>query len=174
MQDENEPFERGEDVIMKIQTSRFGSLDVSDETLLLFPSGLVGFPACRRFVVLDVAVDCDYQWFQSVDEPSLAFVIVDVHLLQPDFRVDAPDESLAELDIIQTDQILIMAVVTIPSGKPDQATANLRAPLVINLRSRLGKQMVLHESLPLRYPLLQAPAECKRDHEGVTEPTPVF
>jgi len=158
---------------MKIQTSRFGMLDVSDETLLIFPSGLVGFPAFRRFVVLDAAEASDYQWFQSVDDPSFAVVIVDVHLLQENFFVDVPDEGLAELDMIQNDPILIMAVVTIPSGRPDQATANLRAPLVVNLRTRKGKQMILHESIPLRYPLLQAPAEHKPEHEVVTEPASV-
>jgi flagellar assembly factor FliW len=47
-----------------------------------------------------------------------------------------------------------MAVVTIPSGKPDQATANLRAPLVVNLRTRKGKQLILHESIPLRFSLV--------------------
>ena len=158
---------------MKIQTSRFGILDVSDETLLIFPSGLVGFPTFRRFVVLDVAEDSDYQWLQSVDDPGLAVVIVNVHLLQPEFRVDVPDEGLAELDMLQSDPVLIMAVVTIPSGRPDQSTANLRAPLVVNLRTRKGKQMILHESIPLRYSLLQTPAERKSDHEGVTEPASV-
>jgi flagellar assembly factor FliW len=158
---------------MKIETSRFGMLDVSDETLLMFPSGLVGFPACRRFVVLDTEEDSDYQWLQSIDEPSLAFVIMDVHLLQADFRVDVPDEGLTELDMAQTDTIVMMAVVTIPSDKPDKATANLRAPLVVNLRTRKGKQMILHESIPLRHPLLSHSAERKSDHEGLTEPASV-
>ncbi len=154
---------------MKIQTSRFGILDVLDQTLLIFPSGLVGFSALRRFVVLDAAVDSDYQWLQSVEESSLAFVIVDAHLLQQDFRVEIPDEGLMELELTQTDPVTIMAVVTIPSGKPEQATANLRAPLVVNLRTRKGKQLILHESNPLRYPLLQAPAEGQPHHTDVTE-----
>ena len=158
---------------MKIQTSRFGILDVSDENLLNFSLGLVGFPACRRFVVLDAGKDSDYQWFQSVDEPTLAFVIMDVHLLQPDFRVDVPDEGLRELDITQTDTVLILVVVTIPPGNPDLATANLRAPLVVNLRTRKGKQMILHESIPLRFPLLQASAEGKPDRNVVSEPASV-
>jgi flagellar assembly factor FliW len=154
---------------MKIQTSRFGTLDVSDETLLFFPSGLVGFPVCRRFVVLDAEEASDYQWLQSVDEPSLAFILVDVHLLQSDFQVDVPEEGMAELDLLQTDPLLIMAVVAIPSGSPDQATANLRAPLVINLRTRKGKQTILHESNPLRYPLLPAAAEPHAGRKMVTE-----
>ncbi len=56
--------------------------------------------------------------------------------------------------MIETDPVLILAVVSIPSGQPDQATANLRAPLVVNLRTRKGKQLILHESIPLRFPLL--------------------
>ncbi len=140
--------------MMTIQTSRFGELEVSEETLLTFPSGLVGFPAVRQFVVLDVAEDCHYQWFQAIKEPDLAFVIIDVHLLNSEFHVEVSDEGLAELEITQTDPVLIMAVITIPSGQPEQATANFRAPLVVNLRTRKGKQLILHESIPLRFPLL--------------------
>jgi flagellar assembly factor FliW len=163
----------GEDAIMNIQTSRFGALEVLDETLLKFPSGLVGFPACRRFVVLDPAEGSEYQWFQSVDEPGLAFIIIDVHLLQPDFQIDVPDEGLKELDLAPTDSLLILAVITVPTGKPDQATANLRAPLVVNLRTRKGKQVILHESIPLRYPLLQTSSEPSSDRPMMTEPASV-
>jgi len=84
----------------------------------------------------------------------LGFVIVDVHLFNPEFQVEISNEGLAELEIGQTDPVLILAVVTIPSGRPEQATANLRAPLVVNLRTRKGKQLILNESLPLRFPLL--------------------
>ncbi len=140
--------------MMTIQTSRFGELEVSEDTLLSFPSGLVGFPAIQQFVVLDVTEDCHYQWFQAIREPDLAMVIIDIHIIDPEFRAQISDEGLAELGMTATDPILIMAIVTIPSGQPEQATANLRAPLVVNLRTRKGKQLILHESIPLRYPLL--------------------
>ncbi len=140
--------------MMTIQTSRFGELEVSEDTLLSFPSGLVGFPAIQQFVVLDVTEDCHYQWFQAIREPDLAMVIIDIHIIDREFRAQISDEGVAELGITETDPILIMAIVTIPSGQPEQATANLRAPLVVNLRTRKGKQLILHESIPLRYPLL--------------------
>lgn len=158
---------------MKMQTSRFGTLDVADEMVLRFPSGLVGFPACRRFVVLEAGENSDYQWIQSVDESQLAFVIVEVRLLQPEFHLDVPDEALAELDMQETDPITILAVVTIPSGEPGQATANLRAPLVVNLRTRKGKQIILHESIPLRYQLVPSHPACPSQREGMKEPASV-
>jgi flagellar assembly factor FliW len=140
--------------MMTIQTSRFGELEVSKDTMLTFPSGLVGFPAIQEFVVLDVAEESPYQWLQAICEPDLAMVIIDVHFIDTEFRVQISDEGLAELGVTEKDPVLIMAVVTIPSGQPEQATANLRAPLVVNLRTRKGKQLILHESLPLHFPLL--------------------
>ena len=139
--------------MITIQTTRFGEIQVSADALLTFPAGLVGFPHVQEFVVLDVAEDCQYQWFQSLPEPDLAFVIIDIHLLNQDFEVEISDEGLTELGIGPADPVLILAVVTIPSGQPDQATANLRAPLVVNLRTRKGKQLILHESIPLKFPL---------------------
>ena len=140
--------------MMTIQTSRFGEIDVPEETLLTFPSGLVGFPTIQQFVVLDVAEDCHYQWLQAIKEPDLALVIIDVHLIDPEFHAQVSDEGLVELGITENDPVLILAVVTIPSGQPEQATANLRAPLVVNLRTRKGKQLILHESIPLHFPLM--------------------
>ncbi len=141
--------------MITIQTGRFGEIEVAEETLLTFPSGLVGFPAVQEFVVLDVAEDCQYQWFQSITESELALVIIDVHILDQNFQAEVSDEGLAELAITPSDPVLILAVVTIPAGEPAQATANLRAPLVVNLRTRKGKQLILHESLPLRFSLMR-------------------
>jgi len=155
--------------MMTIRTTRFGEIQVSEDTLLTFPTGLVGFPAVQKFVVLDVAEDCQYQWFQSVNEPDLAFVIIDIHLLDQDFQVEVSDEGVTELGIAQTDPVLIMAVVTIPSGKPEQATANLRAPLVVNLRTRKGKQLILHESIPLRFHLLSEADAAQPEMANVNE-----
>ena len=155
--------------MMMIQTGQCGEIEVSEDTLLTFPSGIVGFPAVQQFVVLDVEEDCQYQWFQSVTEPDLAFIIIDVHLLDPEFQVEVSDEGLAELEITETDPVLVMAVVTLPSGRPEQATANLRAPLVVNLRTRKGKQLILHESIPLRFSLLPESETVRAEVETVSE-----
>lgn len=155
--------------MMMIQTGQCGEIEVSEDTLLTFPSGIVGFPTVQQFVVLDVEEDCQYQWFQSVTEPDLAFIIIDVHLLDPEFQVEVSDEGLAELEITETDPVLVMAVVTLPPGRPEQATANLRAPLVVNLRTRKGKQLILHESIPLRFSLLPEGETVRAEVETVSE-----
>ncbi len=155
--------------MVTIQTGQCGEIKVSEDTLLTFPAGLVGFPNVQQFVVLDAAEDCQYQWFQAVTEPNLAFIIIDVHLLNPEFQVEVSDEGLAELEITHEDPVLIMAVVTIPTGQPEHATANLRAPLVVNLRTRKGKQLILHESIPLRFSLLPEDNAARTEATKVSE-----
>ncbi len=142
---------------MKIQTTRFGEIELSEDTLLHFPAGMVGLPEVQRFVILDVEQPSVYQWLQSVDEPSLAFIVIDVDLVEPTFQVELPDEAFVEIGYHQGHSLSVMAIVTIPSGKPEEATANLRAPLIINAQTRKGKQMILHETIALRYPLTGSP-----------------
>ena len=158
---------------MKFHSNRFGDIEISEESLVIFPSGLVGFPNYKRYVVLDVAEESDYQWFQSIEEPSLAFVLIDVRILSSDIRVEIPEEFLPELEIQPNDPVLLLAVVTIPSDAPEQASANLRAPLVVNVRTRKGKQLILHESLPLRFPLIPENSPISLDQALTIETAPV-
>ena len=158
---------------MKVYSNRFGSLDVAEEALVTFPSGLVGFPSHRRFVVLDVEETSDYQWLQCADEPSLAFVLVDMQMLNTDYQVEISDDSLRELEVQGADSLSLLAVVTIPADAPQQASANLRAPIVVNLRTRKGKQVILHESIPIRYPLIPAARDVSGASASITEPASV-
>lgn len=158
---------------MKLYTSRFGDLEVAEEALVTFASGLVGFPTYRRFVVVELSEGSEYQWLQSADDPGLAFVLVDIHVLQTDFRIEVPDESLQELDPRPDDTLLLFAVVTIPSEAPEKASANLRAPLVVNLRTRKGKQLILHESIPIRFPLIAETSGAFVAASSRTEPASV-
>lgn len=158
---------------MKFHSNRFGDIEISEESLVIFPSGLVGFPNYKRYVVLDVAEESDYQWLQSIEEPSLAFVLIDVRILSSDIRVEIPEEFLPELEIQPNDPVLLLAVVTIPSDVPEQASANLRAPLVVNVRTRKGKQLILHESLPLRFPLIPENSPVSLDQALTVETAPV-
>lgn len=153
---------------MKLYSNRFGDLEVADEALLTFPSGLVGFPSHRRFVVLEVGDSSEYQWLQCADEPSLAFVLVDLQVLDTDYQVEIPDDNLQELDMQSTDALSLLAVVTIPTDAPDRASANLRAPIVVNQRTRKGKQLILHESIPIRFPLIPEQVSASQESTPTT------
>ncbi len=139
---------------MKCVSTRFGDLEVEEGSLLTFPSGILGFPDQTRYVILDHDTDAPFKWLQCVDQPNLAFVIIDPALFKPDYRVQLAVEALAEIQAAPDGQDLTIAVIlTIPSHDPSRITGNLRGPLVMNPRSRLCKQVVLADDCPTRYPL---------------------
>lgn len=139
--------------MVKSLSTRFGSFEVRDESILTFPSGLVGFPEQQRYVILDHDTEAPFKWLQSVEEPSLAFVILDPALFHPDYHIDVPADALAEIRAGERDDLALVVILTIPSDDPGRITANLRGPLVLSHQTKLGKQLVLSEDFPTRHPL---------------------
>jgi flagellar assembly factor FliW len=142
-----------EDTIVKCTSARFGSFEVRDESIVTFPSGLLGFPEQRRYVILDHDTEAPFKWLQSVEEPELAFVILDPAMFHPDYRIDVPTDALAEIRAGEREDLALVVILTIPSDDPGRITANLRGPLLISHKTKLGKQLVLSEEFPTRHPL---------------------
>ncbi len=142
---------------MKCISTRFGAFDIAEDTILHFPSGLLGFPDSRRYVMLDHDTEAPFKWLQSVDEPAVAFVIIDPALFHAEYRVAHPAEALAEIRAEQGEPVSVAVILTIPSDDPGRITANLRGPLLMNPRTKFCKQVVLTDEFPTRYALFPTP-----------------
>ena len=127
---------------MDISTTRFGSLHVDDDRIINFPKGLLGFEQATRFCLLRPSDEACFFWLQSVDDPSLAFVVTDPNLFYPDYTVPFRQEQMSELKISSTDDAQVFVIV----NKVSQTlTGNLQGPLVVNTLERVGEQVVLAE-----------------------------
>ncbi len=143
---------------MEIATSRFGPMDIEEQSLLHFPAGLLGFPEVKRYVIFDHDQDTPFKWLQAVDDPHLAFLIIDPFVVLPTYEVEIPDADLDELRITDPTQVSIFVLITIPEGDTSRMTVNLKGPVVVNGENRWGKQLVLSQtSYPTRYPLFSQP-----------------
>jgi flagellar assembly factor FliW len=138
---------------MKIATSRFGDIEFRDEAILTIPSGIIGFQHSTRYVILDHDREAPFKWLQSLDDPGLAFVIMDPVLFKPDYKPAFEPSDLAELGHPPEGDRIVFVLMTVPAGDPDRITANLRAPVIVNEPTRVGRQIVLREDLPTRYAL---------------------
>ncbi len=138
---------------MQCRSTRFGNCDVRPDSVLTFPNGILGFPACSRYVILDHDTDAPFKWLQSLDEPGLAFVILDPATFHPDYNVQVPQEALFEVDGKDDDELILSVLLTIPSNDPTGITANLRGPLLMNPRTKVCKQLILSDNYPTRFPL---------------------
>lgn len=138
---------------MKCTSTRFGSFEVRSESLITFPSGVLGFPEQHRYVMLDHDTEAPIKWLQSVEEPELAFVILDPITFHSDYHVEVSADALVEIKAQAGEELAIAVILTIPSEDPGRITANLRGPLLISHKTKLGKQLVLSEEFPTRHPL---------------------
>jgi flagellar assembly factor FliW len=122
---------------------------------IVFVDGLLGLPQCRQFVLAPFApADGSASPFfllQCQDDTSVSLPLVDPRLLLPDYRVPMAADVLTYLGANTAEELSTLAIVTV-RDQVEQITMNLQGPLVINLRSGLGLQLVV-EQFPVRYPL---------------------
>jgi flagellar assembly factor FliW len=122
-----------------------GDLEIPEEQMLFMPDGLLGFPTCTRFALLPAGRD-GYFWLHSVEEPTVAFLIVDPFMYFDGYAVDLAGPMLQRLDATTPADVNVFAIVTLANGA-DAATANLQGPLVFNVATRHGMQAVIQDSL---------------------------
>lgn len=132
---------------MDIQTSRFGNLQVAPSDVLLFEQGLIGLRHCRRWVILADAQNPALGWLQSLDEPESALGVVSPRRFVPDYQLRVPRQELAPLALANIRDAQVVVVV---SRSAEGLSLNLRAPLVINVEGRRGRQVIAKDPLPVR------------------------
>lgn len=139
-----------------IQSAKLGPIAIDTERLITFPEGIPGFPEVKQYALVENDKGHPFFWLQAVEDPELAFVVTDPLIFKPDYRPALSPEELKELEIDRLDAVLVLTILTIPQDDPLKLTANLMGPLIINSKTRKGKQFVLpdqnyshREPLPL-------------------------
>ena len=143
---------------MEISTPRFGTLQVLPADILLFEHGLIGLRPCRRWVVLADAQNPALGWLQSLDEPEAALGVVSPRRFVPDYQLRVARQDLAPLQLASARDAQVVVIV---SRHDDGLSLNLRAPLVINVEGRRGRQVIAKDPLPVRL-ILPSSGELRR------------
>jgi len=125
---------------MKVNTKPYGLIEVDDRQRIFFPYGILGFESLKDYVLLD-ARQQPFYWLQSMDVVEIAFVLIDPRIFRPDYELEVDEEELREIGIESKDDILDFAIVTIPENTSNM-TANLQGPIIINKRTRVGRQSI--------------------------------
>ncbi|MEM4408312.1 MAG: flagellar assembly protein FliW [Candidatus Caldarchaeum sp.] len=130
---------------MIVHSTRFGTFDCPENCIITIKGGILGFPQMERYVILQHKEGSPFRWLQSVEEPSLAFLVTDPANFRPDYAPELPPAIAEELRLEEHTPRIAYVILTIPPGKPEDMTANLAGPILINTESRVGKQIVLND-----------------------------
>ena len=145
--------------MMVIPTTRFGPIEIEAGDVIHFPEGLLGLPSCRDWVLLADAENGALAWMQSVDRPEIALGVVSPRRFVPAYRMRVARRELEPLGLERVEAARVLIVV---SKTERSITLNLKAPLVVNLSRRLGRQVVTNGDLPVQYVLGSASPALRR------------
>ena len=136
---------------MKFDTQRFGEVSYSSEEVLLFPRGIPAFETNHEWILVG-SDNSAVKWLQSLDDPDLALPVTSPDAVQPDYNARIPEDELTLIGGTNPSDLALLIVVSIPQSAPWNMTANLRAPIIINLKTHNAVQVIaLNEEYPIRH-----------------------
>ena len=138
---------------MKVETRDFGVIEIDEKDVISFVSPIYGFDQYRKFVIInDISIGTDIMWLQSIDNKDICFVVVSPFVVIEDYN---PTISVDQVSMLEpeSDEELSYATIAVIPKKLEDATVNLKSPIVINNKNKKAMQIILEDEYPIRYNL---------------------
>lgn len=137
---------------MNIQTKFLGEVEIEQTEIITFENGLPGFQEYTKFILLGLDADLPIALLQSTEDDQIGFVVGYPFAFKQDYVFDLSENDKEQLQLEDESEVATYTVITLKENFAD-STINLLAPIVINTKQKLGKQIVLQdgEKYPLRF-----------------------
>ena len=134
-----------------VTSSRFGEISFAEEDVLVFPRGIPAFERHHNWILAGEE-DNAIKWLQNIEDGDLALPVTTPDAVMPDYNAKIPEDELNIVGSTEFADLALLIVVSIPEAAPWDLTANLRAPILVNLKSRRAVQVIaLNEEYPIRH-----------------------
>lgn len=144
---------------MIVKSQKLGELEVPEDKLIVMERPILGFENLREFCLIEIEEIMPFLWFQSIQEPSISFLVVNPIVFFPGYRIEINPKEIAELEVARVASVETYVIVTL-NKNPELITANLQGPILINTENNLAKQLILVNSdYKVRHSLLKAMEE---------------
>ena len=130
----------------KVNTLRFGEVEVAEDKVVHFADGIPAFEDEHEFVIVPYDEESPYVFLQSLTTPDLAFLMTMPFVFFPEYEFELDDENQNKLELTRQEDMLIYTLLTINGGMVKDMTANLMAPVVVNTANMQARQVVLDRS----------------------------
>ena len=141
---------------MLIKTKIFGEVEISDEKILTFEDGIIGFPDLKHFTLIhdeEKGTDAGIRYFQSIEEPGFAMPVMNPLMVCETYNPQVSEELLSDLGNLSDENIVVLVTVTVPTDLT-KMTVNLQGPIIINSDEKKGAQIIVEgNDYPVRFPI---------------------
>lgn len=125
---------------MKINTTRFGEIDIEENKIIHFPLGIPGFTNLKRYILLDYKDPI--KWLHAVDDPDVAFIVTEPFGLFPDYSLTVEGDVEDFLEIKDAAETVVLVILNVADNR---LNANLKAPIIVNTSKLKATQMILED-----------------------------
>lgn len=127
---------------MKLNTKYHGVKEYEEKDILSFRKGLPGFEGLKNFIIFPVEENEVFSILHSLEDDSVGLVVISPFYVMKDYEFKLDDEKISELKIESHEDVLVLNTVTLNLAV-EKMTVNLKAPIIININSKLGEQIIL-------------------------------
>jgi flagellar assembly factor FliW len=141
---------------MEIVTKHHGVITYNDEDVIVFKKGLPGFKGLKNFIIFPLESNETFSILHSIEDVEVGLILVSPFTVTLDYEFKIPDTFIKELQIAKVEDVLVLTTVTLNSNIEDMTT-NLKAPMIINIKEKLGEQLILdNDKYKIKEPLFKA------------------
>ncbi|ARC85335.1 fliW family protein [Clostridium argentinense CDC 2741] len=139
---------------MELNSKHHGVVNYSEEDIIFFKNGLPGFEDLKKFIVFPLKDNDNFSIIHSIEE-DLGIILISPFMVKEDYEFKLEENILEELKIKEPNEVMVYTTVTLNSNI-EKITTNLKAPIVINRFSKLGKQIIIdNESYKIKEPIFK-------------------
>ncbi|SUY47502.1 flagellar assembly protein FliW [Clostridium putrefaciens] len=140
---------------MEVKTKYHGTVSFQERDIIKFNKGLPAFESLKNFILLSVDGSDIFKILHSIEDEEIGLIVVSPFEFIKEYEVELSDEIIDKLSIKKEEDVLILNTVTLNSDV-SKITANLRAPIIINIKESLGEQIILEdENFSIKYPIIR-------------------
>jgi flagellar assembly factor FliW len=152
---------------MAFHTRRFGGIEIPEEKVIRFREGIPGLECMKRSILIKVEETLPFYWMQSLEDGDISLPVINPLIIDEAYSPSVEDNILEELALDREEDLLIVVVAVIPKELQNM-TANMAAPLLINIEKNIGKQVILdNPDWQMRQPIYEAVCrKLKEEHES--------
>jgi flagellar assembly factor FliW len=140
---------------MELVTKYHGARTYNDEDVIVFKKGLPGFKELKKFIIFPLESNEVFSILHSIEATEVGLVLVSPFTILSDYEFKIPDTDTKELQIDKAEEVLVLTTVTL-SSNVENMTTNLKAPIIINIKEKLGEQLILdNDKYKIKEPLFK-------------------
>ena len=152
--------------LMTFKSRRFGEIDAPEEKVIRFNGGIPGLECMKRCILIIVEETLPFYWLQSLEDGDVALPVIHSSIIDEGYSLSVDDSVFDELQIEREEDLLVVNVAVIPQDL-SKMTANMAAPLLINIEKNIGRQVILDNSdYQMRQPIYDVVCgKLKEEHD---------